>query len=74
MLGSFYAGVQDPLVLLTIGPDLVPAEIRYETPTGATEAFPHIYGPLPITAVTGVVPIPRADDGFRWPQDATALD
>ena len=42
------------LVLLTVDPALVPAEIRYEAPNGAAEAFPHVYGPLPVAAVTRV--------------------
>ena len=37
-----------PLVLLSIDPDLVPAEIREES-GGGPETFPHRYGPLPIT-------------------------
>lgn len=42
---------RDDVVLLTIDPGLVPAELRYETPDGGSDAFPHIYGPLPIGAV-----------------------
>jgi glutathione S-transferase len=48
----FYADV-DQLVLLTIDPAKVGSPIRYEPPTvDSTELFPHIYGPLPIAAVT----------------------
>lgn len=47
----FYADV-DQLVLLTIDPVKVPAEIRWEPPVpDADTLFPHIYGPLPISAV-----------------------
>lgn len=47
----FYGDLQE-LVLLTIDPLAVDAEILWEPPVpGATELFPHIYGPLPIAAV-----------------------
>ncbi|GAA2367775.1 DUF952 domain-containing protein [Nonomuraea africana] len=49
---AFYADVTDPLVLLEIDPTGL--DIRYETPEGAHEAFPHLYGPLPTTSVTAV--------------------
>jgi uncharacterized protein (DUF952 family) len=47
----FYADV-DQLVLLTIDPLKVPSEIKWEAPApGIDTLFPHIYGPLPISAV-----------------------
>lgn len=47
----FYGDV-DELVLLTIDPLKVTADIRWEPPApGLDELFPHIYGPLPIAAV-----------------------
>ena len=50
-LDRFYADCTDDLVLLTIDPARVPAEIRVEG------GFPHIYGPLPTAAVIGVEPL-----------------
>lgn len=64
----FYGDVEQ-LVLLRIDPAKVPHEIRWEPPApGVDELFPHIYGPLPISAVV------RNDywfrthdhDGDRW--------
>lgn len=47
----FYADL-DELVLLTIDPLKVPHEIRWEPPgPGVDELFPHVYGPLPVSAV-----------------------
>lgn len=47
----FYADLAE-LVVLTIDPLLVGAEIRWEPPEpGGDELFPHLYGPLPIGAV-----------------------
>lgn len=52
----FYAGRSD-VVLLTIDPTLVGAEIRVEG------GFPHLYGPLPTSAVVAAVPVPVGPDG-----------
>jgi uncharacterized protein (DUF952 family) len=52
----FYAGRSD-VVLLTIDPKLVPAEIRIEG------GFPHVYGPVPTNSVIATAPIPLGPDG-----------
>ena len=49
---AFYADADD-LVLLRIDPDRLPAEIRVE------DGFPHVYGPVPVAAVTAAVPLAR---------------
>jgi uncharacterized protein (DUF952 family) len=53
VLSSFYAGVAEPLVLLTIDPALLGCEVRVEG------GFPHVYGPLPVAAVVAVEPVSR---------------
>ena len=53
---AFYADADD-LVLLRIDPALVPAEIRVE------DGFPHVYGPLPVAAVTAAEPLARDATG-----------
>jgi uncharacterized protein (DUF952 family) len=57
----FYRG-QSPLVLLCIDPRLVQAEIKYESAVSG-ELFPHIYGPLNLTAVINVLPFTLQVDG-----------
>ena len=52
---------RDDLVVLVIDEDLVTSSIRYEPPTPGGEAFPHIYGPLPVSAVVSVEPWPPAE-------------
>jgi uncharacterized protein (DUF952 family) len=53
-LERFYRGVND-LVCLEIDPGrLGGVEVRWE---GEPEAFPHVYGPLPVEAVAAVRPI-----------------
>lgn len=52
----FYRDVTAPLLLLTIDP--AGLDVRLEIPEDSAEAFPHIYGPLPITAVVSATPFP----------------
>jgi len=68
VLHNYYAHIDEPLVVLVIDTERVPSEIRYEVPGGASDAFPHIYGPLPVAAVVAIAPVTRADDGRpTWP-------
>lgn len=60
-----YAGRTD-LVLLRVDPARLSSPVRWETgvptdPVGMV--FPHLYGPLPITAVISVTPYPPGADG-----------
>ncbi|MGL4177584.1 MAG: DUF952 domain-containing protein [Dermatophilaceae bacterium] len=56
----FYADHPGGLVLLTIDPERLDAEVRWEVPPVAgevgdpssAELFPHLYGALPVAAVT----------------------
>jgi len=57
-----FAGRTD-LVLLVIEPELVDAEIIFEDCYESGTAFPHIYGPLPVEAVSRVVAFAPNDDG-----------
>lgn len=51
----FYADVEGALLLLTVDADRLHDPLVDEEPfPGANETFPHLYGPLPITAVTQV--------------------
>jgi uncharacterized protein (DUF952 family) len=62
----FYRGKQG-LVLLVIAPELVASEVRYEV-AGDGLAYPHIYGPLSVSAVTATVAFPPEADGtFKLP-------
>jgi uncharacterized protein (DUF952 family) len=46
-----YAEVADPLVVLEVETDLLDAEVRDEQV--GDEIFPHVYGPIPTSAVVG---------------------
>jgi uncharacterized protein (DUF952 family) len=61
---GFYSDV-DELIVLTIDPDAVDADVRWEPPTpGADDRYPHIYGPLPAAAVLDARPWRRAGRGW----------
>ncbi|WP_225858934.1 DUF952 domain-containing protein [Streptomyces albicerus] len=42
------------LVVLVIDPERLDAPLKYEAPEPGGEEFPHIYGPIPVAAVTAV--------------------
>jgi uncharacterized protein (DUF952 family) len=63
-VAEFVYADADDLVLLEIDPERLTAEVRFEPgQPGATEEFPHIYGPVPVDAVVNVVPVTRDDSG-----------
>jgi uncharacterized protein (DUF952 family) len=69
-----YTGRAD-LVLLRIDPDKLTAPVRWERGVPAdpeSMLFPHLYGPLPVAAVTSVTPYrPEADGSFSPLPSAT---
>ncbi|HUQ39565.1 MAG TPA: DUF952 domain-containing protein [Acidimicrobiales bacterium] len=50
ILERYWGGGDPDTVVLTIDPDAVGAEVKVEN------GYPHIYGPLPVSAVTDVRP------------------
>ena len=59
---------QSGLVLLCLDEDLVQADVVYEDCYETGQQFPHIYGPLNISAVLGVIDFsPDADGRFALP-------
>ncbi|MFO7683896.1 MAG: DUF952 domain-containing protein [Chloroflexota bacterium] len=64
---AHFAG-QAGLVLLCIDEDLVAANVVYEDCYETGQKFPHIYGPLNLDAVLGIVDFPpNADGSFSLP-------
>ena len=53
MLLARFAG-RTGLVLLELDLGRVPAEVRWENLEGGREPFPHVYGPVPVSAVISV--------------------
>lgn len=56
----FYTGDPRPFWALTLDPDRITSEVRFEDPDSV---FPHIYGPLQVAAVTGHRAVERDDEG-----------
>lgn len=59
---AFYRGKPD-LLLLVIDPGLVAADIRYEPVPRQPLPYPHIYGPLNLSAVIQAHPFRPGHDG-----------
>jgi uncharacterized protein (DUF952 family) len=56
------------LVLLTIEPPLLDAPVVWEDLEGEGEDYPHVYGPIPRSAVIAARPYrPGADGSFPRP-------
>ena len=55
--GRYYAGVPD-LVVLVVDP--AGLDVRVEHSPSAGESFPHLYSPLPVSAVVEVLPLDEA--------------
>ena len=53
----YYAGLGEDLVLLTIDPGRLDAEVRVEAV--GDDTYPHVYGPINRSAVVDVVPLDR---------------
>jgi uncharacterized protein (DUF952 family) len=51
---AYFGDVTEPLVLLEVDPALLDVPVVDEVPAGGAEAFPHVYGPLPVAAVVAV--------------------
>ncbi len=52
------------LIILHLEPELLDAEVVVEPPAdGDDERFPHVYGPIPTTAVIATTWWDRGDDG-----------
>ena len=66
----FYADVAE-LVILHLEPELFDAEVRVEPAAeGGTELFPHVYGPIPTSAVVATTWWDRGEDGI-WRKPVT---
>jgi len=68
---AFYQGEPD-LLLLVIDPGLVEPDIRYEPVPGQPLPYPHIYGPLNVSAVIQARPFgpgPGGQFSFDPPPD-----
>jgi len=63
---AVYGDFEGWLVVLEIQVNELDAEVRYENLDGGTELFPHVYGALPVTAVSAVVTLRKDSSGTWW--------
>jgi uncharacterized protein (DUF952 family) len=61
-----FAGVPD-LVLAAVDAAVLGPALRYEPSRGGA-LFPHLYGPLPMSAVRWVKPLPLGAKGHEFPE------
>jgi len=54
-------GGEPELVVVAVDPDKLGETVRWEQAPDRGELFPHIYGPLPMSAVTSVVRVAGAE-------------
>ena len=74
---DYYADVDEPLLLLRIDPVRLKSSTRYEAaapdPTAgaahlaSSPVFPHVYGPIALTAIDGVGILAKGEHGYAWP-------
>lgn len=59
----FYAGVEAPLVLLVVERSRLGTSVVVEPAPSSEEVFPHVYGPIPVGAVSRAVELRRDASG-----------
>ncbi|MEG7967223.1 DUF952 domain-containing protein [Bacillus cereus group sp. Sample30] len=58
---------EEDVLLLTINPAVVKAEIKYELASNG-QKYPHVYGAINIDAIIDVVPFPKEKGKFILPE------
>ncbi len=54
---TFYGDVEEPLVLLTVDTDRLDVPWRLDDVPGSDQPFPHVYGPIAVSAVVDARPL-----------------
>jgi uncharacterized protein (DUF952 family) len=60
-----FAGKAD-LLLVSVAEEALGPSLKWEVSRGG-DLFPHIYGPLPLSAVTEVIPLPLVNGVHQFP-------
>jgi uncharacterized protein (DUF952 family) len=58
---------QTDLLLVSVAEDVLGPNLKWETSRGG-DLFPHIYGTLPLSAISDVVPLPLMNGVHQFPQ------
>lgn len=67
VLARYYAGVDEPLTLLTIDTDRLTAPWQLDDVPGSAASFPHVYGPLNVSAVVDATALTRTAGVWTLP-------
>lgn len=80
---DYFGGVREKLLVLKIEPDRLTSPIKYEEAMPEKDAntshlasspiFPHIYGPIAISAIEGIGRLNREEAGYVWPDEFMPL-
>lgn len=81
---DYYSDVDDALLVLKIDLSRIQSEVRFEDPSPLpgggksheklAQRFPHIYGLLNLSAVTGIGTLSRQEGEFVWPDEFVSLN
>ncbi len=80
---DYYSSSSEILLLLRIAPEKLAAQTKYEAAKPGEGAgtehertssiFPHVYGPINNSAISGVGILRKDGTGYVWPQEFEAL-
>ena len=59
----FYAGVAEPLLLLTVDERRLTVPLQVDAVPGEADGYPHVYGPITVPAVIMATPLQRDPEG-----------
>ena len=69
-----YKNITEPLIVLALNTTDLAAQVKVEPAPDLNQSFPHIYGPIPTTAVTNTYPLargPAPHHPWTWPHPPT---
>ena len=84
VLEDYFMNENDSILLLQLDSQKIASRLKLEEPSSAANAgkkhlipgalFPHIYGPLNLSAVAGVAQIKKYNNSFCWPKSFEPLN
>jgi uncharacterized protein (DUF952 family) len=76
---DYYGNAKEELLLLRIEPLKLESPVIYETAKpvkgintshlSSSPIFPHIYGPIDLTAIDGIGILEKKESGYIWPKE-----
>ncbi len=76
---DYYGNIKEELLLLRIEPLILKSQVKYEgaksekgintSHLSSSQIFPHIYGPIDLTAIDGIGILEKKESGYIWPNE-----